>query len=104
MLPPLTWEHLTGPVAALVLAIVFAGAGAYATYKGWVVPGTIVKQMRDDWKKALDAQAKAAAEQGTAIGKEVNRGMRTAVAAGVSDGIAKGHLRVNGKRSSRRRK
>lgn len=104
MPPAPTWELLTGPVGALVLAIVFAASGAYATYRGWIVPGNIVRQMRDDWKVALKAQTDASQKQGEAIGKEVNRGLQKAVAAGVKDGIAGGHLAVNGKKARRRRK
>ena len=101
MIPPPTWEQITGPVGAVVVAVFFAAAGLFATYKGWIVPGTILKQMRQDWKDALKSQTVASEKSGAALGKEVAKEMEKAVTKGVAAGIAKGYLKINGQSKSK---
>jgi len=104
MPPTPTWEQFTGPVGAVVVAVFFAAAGAWATYKGWIVSGAVVRAMRTDWKDALKAQTEASEKTAAAIGKEVAKSMERAVSTGVEHGIARGYLKLNGKTTKGRRR
>lgn len=72
-----TLADIYGPLGALVLAV--TGLAAFA--KGWVVPGTVYRDMkrdRDDWREAATMSGNAAetALRVTAVNRRVSARQR----------------------------